>query len=71
MSFDNDYYEKLEDYYNDMLNSMNELETKCKDCDNIQKFIIQNNDGKISLIHTCGSASGNCGPKYEIIFIFL
>ena len=35
MSFDKDYYEKLEDYYKDMLNSMNKIESKCPNCDNI------------------------------------
>ena len=66
MSFDKDYYEKLEDYYKDMLKSMNNTKSKCQNCDNIQKFIIQRDDSRLSLIHTCGSDTGDCGPQYEI-----
>ena len=70
---DNDiYYEKIEDFYNDMLISMNGTDDKCNDCTTTRKFIFQNIDDKISLIYDCGETSGNesnsnCGPKYEII----
>ena len=42
---------------------MNKIESKCPNCDNIQKFIIQRDDYRISLIHTCGSDTGECGPQ--------
>ena len=32
MTDDNIYYEKLEDFYNDMLISMNGTDDKCNDC---------------------------------------
>ena len=72
MTDDNIYYEKLEDFYNDMLISMNGTDDKCNDCTTTRKFVFQKVDDKISLIYDCGETSGNesnsnCGPKYEII----
>ena len=68
-----DYYEKLEDFYNDMLISMNGKDDVCKGCDTKRKFIFQNVDGKVSLIYTCGKDTSNedsdndCGPLFEIV----
>ena len=69
----NDYYEKLEDFYNDMLISMNGKDDKCNDCDTKRKFLFQNIEGKVSLIYTCGKDTSNedddndCGPLFEIV----
>lgn len=68
-----DYYEKLEDFYNDMLISMNGKDDVCNGCDTKRKFIFQNIDGKVSLIYTCGKDTSNeesnndCGPLFEIV----
>ena len=72
MTDDDIYYEKLEDFYNDMLISMNGTDDKCNDCTTTRKFVFQKVDDKISLIYDCGETGGNesnsnCGPKYEII----
>ena len=79
MTDDNIYYEKLEDFYNDMLISMNGKDDKCNNCDTKRKFLFQNIDGKVSLIYTCGKdtsgkdtsdnedSDNECGPLFEII----
>ena len=50
MSFDEEYYTHLEEYYNDMLTSKNKKYSKCEGCKNDRKFIIKSKDKGYSVI---------------------
>jgi hypothetical protein len=70
---DDEYYNNLLDFYNDMLISMidddksDDFNKDCdKDCNTNRKFIFQTVDGKMSLIYTCGEKDGKCGPIIQI-----
>ena len=66
MSFDEEYYTHLEEYYNDMLTSKNKKYSKCEGCENNRKFIIELKDDTLQLIYTCGSTDKKCGPIFRL-----
>ena len=67
MSFDEEYYTHLEEYYNDMLTSKNKKYSKCEGCKNDRKFIIKSKDDTLQLIYTCGSNTDKkCGPIFQL-----
>ena len=66
MSFDEEYYTHLEEYYNDMLTSKDKKYSKCEGCENNRKFIIETKDDTLQLIYTCGSTGKKCGPIFRL-----
>ena len=68
MSFDEEYYTHLEEYYNDMLISKNKKYSKCEGCKNDRKFLIQSDNDTLQLIYTCGSddTDKKCGPVFKL-----
>ena len=60
-----DYLKHIEIFHRDLMSSQSNKEKyiKCKDCDDIKKFIINENE----LIYSCGSThSGPCGDQFKI-----
>jgi len=60
-----EYLKHIEIFHRDLLSSQSKKEKyiKCKDCENVKRFIINENE----LIYSCGSKdSGLCGDQFKI-----
>ena len=66
MSFDEEYYRYLEEYYSNMSISKDKKYSKCEGCKNDRKFLIQSDNDNIQLIYTCGSEDKKCGPVFKL-----
>ena len=64
-----EYYEFLKTYYNELLISKNDKFSKCDKCKNNKQFISQLTDEGIQLIYTCGNLGekNKCGIQFTIL----